>query len=98
LPETRKVNCDGWSDSVSIPGWRLKQAVEKGLMSLGRAAVESIIADLEKDGINLSSKSGSSYTICEIETALDKIFGKDVAPQLMEKIKRELGKEGQTEF
>ena len=58
---------------------------------LGRAAVESIVEDLKKHGIDLEDKD-KSYTLKQIQDALAKMLDQDAASLLIEFISFEITK------
>jgi hypothetical protein len=89
LPIAGQTNGDDSNDSVPIESSTLRQALEKGARILGWSAIEAIIDDLERQGIDLNSSS-SRYTLRQIEAAFIQIFGTDAMLLLMERVKHEL--------
>ena len=76
-------------NSIPINSLTLKNAIQKVTSMLGEAAVESLMEDLEQQGINLNNPS-STYTLRQLESAIVETFGEDAATLLMERIKKEL--------
>jgi hypothetical protein len=89
LPIAGQTNGDDSNDSAPIESSILRQAIEKGGRILGWPAVEAIIDDLERHGIDLKEPS-SLYTLRQLEAAFIQIFGTDATPLLMDRVKHEL--------
>lgn len=89
LPIAGQTNGDDSNDSVPIESSTLRQAIERGVQVLGWSAIEAIIDDLERHGIDLKEPS-SRYTLRQLEAAFMLIFGTDATPLLMERVKHEL--------
>lgn len=87
MPLNGKIN--GNRDTIPIKGSNLKQAINRGAELLGHGALEALIAELERQGIDLSDES-SNYTLERLEAALDSIFGEAATDLLMEKIRQAL--------
>jgi hypothetical protein len=89
LPIAGQTNGDDSNDSAPIESSTLKQAIEKGAHMLGWSAIEDLIDDLERHGIDLK-QSSSRYTLQQLEAAFIQIFGTDATSLLIERIKHEL--------
>lgn len=76
-------------NSIPISSITLRKAIQKVTSMLGEAAVESLVEDLEHQGIDLNNPS-SRYTLRQLENAIIGTFGEDAASLLMERIKKEL--------
>lgn len=70
-----------------IPGKRLKEALHRATVVLGRAAQDAIFYDLELGGMTFDN---ASYTLRQVSDALKKIFGKDGTVLLMRRLEKEL--------
>jgi len=92
LPLAGQTNGDDDNDSAPIGSSTLKQAIENGARFLGSSAIESLIFDLERKGIELNNTS-SKYTLQQLEAALIQIFGTDATPLLMEGVIHELNRQ-----
>lgn len=57
---------------------------------LGRPTVDAIIDDLEKQGLELNSHA--NYTIEEIQTALENIFGIETSAFFIDRVTKTLSK------
>ena len=67
------------------------RAIERLKPILGRTAVESIIKDLKKHGIDLEDPK-KTYTLVQIQDALTKLLDRDAAELLIEFISFEMTK------
>ncbi len=91
LPTTGKTKANDIDDSIPINSSTLRNAIQRGVSVLGRAAIDSIIEDLERHGIDLNDPS-PRYTLRQLEVVFTQIFGVDVTQLLMERIRQELNR------
>lgn len=89
MPIAGQTNGDDRNDSAPIESSKLKQAIEKGARILGWSAIDALIFDLERQGIDLNNSS-SKYKLKQLEAAFIQIFGTDATPLLMERVRHEL--------
>lgn len=68
---------------------RLRQAIEGLYEVLGRAMVDLLVVDLERQGIILGNDS--AYSMARVEQALVNTFGSEGGTLLAEKIRKSLG-------
>jgi hypothetical protein len=66
----------------------LRVAIQTLETLLGRATVDAIIDDLEKQGLRLYSDA--NHTIQEIQTAFDNIFGIETSAYLIDRVTKTL--------
>lgn len=71
----------------TVPGKRLKEALNQASAVLGRATQDAMFHDLELNGMNFRDKQ---YTLNELQDALRRIFGQDGTSLLMLRIEKAL--------
>jgi hypothetical protein len=76
LPKTSK--------NTPLPSNKLKKAVMALGATLGYAAAETLIYDLENYGIALVAGKAASYTLDQVEDAIKKILGDEAGSLVME--------------
>lgn len=83
------MNKENISNDQQIKALELKSAVMRGLSILGLAAVESLVEELKRGGIDLDSYT-KTYSLADTERMLVVIFGDEVVPLMMKKIHDQL--------
>jgi hypothetical protein len=85
LPENNESLAYAQKHSTNV----LRVAFETLEPILGQSAVESIIDDLEKRGVTITD-AHAQYSIVELQSALEDVFGIDIAVFLVRHITRGL--------
>ena len=78
LPKTSK--------NTPLPSNKLKKAVMALEGTLGYAAAEALVYDLENYGVALVAGRAASYTLEQVEDAIKKILGEEDGLLIMEQL------------
>lgn len=69
-----------------IPQAKLKEALDKELALLGMSIQELMFEQLSRKGISFGGDSKASYSLRQLESVLEEMFGSDAALLILEKL------------
>ncbi|NWG37090.1 hypothetical protein [Nitrososphaera sp.] len=75
-----------------IDGAVLRGVIERGLAVIGASALRALFHDLEFGGIML--EQGKAYSLKDLSRALASLFGAEATEIMMDRIRRELARQG----